>query len=142
TPAMSLWPALRRLALAALLLAAGCRPAARGPRVAGGGAGRRLHRPPGAGGRARVRFVDVTRGAGIRFRHTSGRSSRNYLAETMGSGCAFLDYDGDGRLDLFFINSSRLPGFRGKGPHYPALYRNEGGGRFEDVTRQAGLQID
>jgi hypothetical protein len=119
-----------RLVPAALLLAAaGCRLAA-----GGSGAGEAT-RPP-------VRFVDVTRPAGIHFRHTSGRSRRNYLAETMGSGCAFLDYDGDGRLDLFLVNSSRLPGFPDKGPHYPALYRNEGGGRFADVTRQAGLQID
>jgi hypothetical protein len=117
------------LAPAALLLAAtsGCR------RAAGG---------TGATTRAPVRFVDVTPEAGVRFRHTSGRSNRSYLAESMGSGCAFLDYDGDGRLDLFFVNSSRLPGFPGKGPRYPALYHNEGGGRFKDVTRQAGLQID
>jgi enediyne biosynthesis protein E4 len=127
TPTASFWPVWRRLVPAALLLVAGCRHAAGGAGVAT---------------RAPVRFVDVTREAGIRFRHTSGRSDRNYLAQTMGSGCAFLDYNGDGRLDLFFVNSSRLPGFAGKGPHYPALYRNEGGGRFADVTRQAGLQID
>ena len=60
----------------------------------------------------------------------------------MGSGCAFLDYNGDGRLDLLFVNSTRLPGFQGKGPFYPALYRSEGDGRFTDVTREAGLQID
>src|SRR5262249_54843288 len=58
------------------------------------------------------------------------------------SGCAFLDYDGDGRLDAFFVNSSRLPGFTGSGPFYPALYRNRGNGTFEDVTKQAGLAID
>jgi hypothetical protein len=123
---MRLWVIVRQLAPAAQLLAVtGCHHAAGGPPAG----------PP-------VRFVDVTRAAGIHFRHTSGRSDRNYLAQTMGSGCAFLDYDGDGRLDLFFVNSSRLPGFAGRGPYYPALYRNEGGGRFTDVTRTAGLQID
>jgi hypothetical protein len=87
-------------------------------------------------------FVDVAPEAGITFRHTSGQSGRHYTAETVGSGCAFLDYDGDGRLDLLFVNSSRLPGFQGKGPFLPALYRNEGGGKFRDVTREAGLAID
>lgn len=91
---------------------------------------------------AAVRFVDVSEAAGIHFTHTSGASGRLYFPETVGSGCAFLDFDGDGRLDLFLANSSRLPGFKEKGPFFPALYRNLGGGRFEDVTRQAGLAID
>src|SRR2546425_6387238 len=46
------------------------------------------------------------------------------------------------RSDLFFVNSARLPGFTGKGPFYPALYRNRGDGTFEDVTRPAGLAIE
>jgi enediyne biosynthesis protein E4 len=91
---------------------------------------------------APVRFVDVASRAGIHFRHTNGQSGRYFAAETMGSGCAFLDYDGDGRLDLFLVNSSRLPGFKGNGPYYPALFHNEGSGRFREVTRQAGLGID
>src|SRR5947209_13634674 len=95
--------------------------------------------PPAA---AAIHFTDVTKAAGIHFRHTSGASGRLYLPETMGSGCAFLDYDGDGRQDIFFVNSSRLPGFRGKGPSYPALYRNRGDGSFEDVTRAAGLAFE
>jgi enediyne biosynthesis protein E4 len=90
----------------------------------------------GAGG---VQLVDVTREAGINFRHQSGASGRLFLPETMGAGCAFLDYDGDSRQDLFLVNSGRLPGFRGKGPFFPALYRNRGDGRFEDVTGKAGL---
>jgi hypothetical protein len=89
-----------------------------------------------------VQFVDVAAQAGVTFRHTSGESGRLFTAETLGSGCAFLDYDGDGRLDLLFVNSSRLPGFQGKGPFYPALYRNEGGGHFSDVTRAAGMTLD
>lgn len=93
-------------------------------------------------GAAPAQFVDVAPQAGIRFRHTSGQSGRRFTAETVGSGCAFLDYDGDGRLDLFFVNSSRLPGFQGKGPFLSALYRNEGDGTFRDVTRAAGLTLD
>jgi enediyne biosynthesis protein E4 len=110
----------------ALVSWAGCRPAA-GPPVAAA---------------TPVQFVDITKRAGARFRHTNGESGRLYFAETLGSGCAFLDYNGDGRLDLFFVNSSRLPGFSGKGAFYPALYHNEGNGRFRDVTQQAGLTID
>jgi hypothetical protein len=89
-----------------------------------------------------VRFIDVTEAAGIHFKHTSGRSGRLYLPETMGAGCAFLDYNNDGRPDLFFVNSSRLPGFTGNGPFYPALYRSDGAGHFTDVTRQAGLAVE
>jgi hypothetical protein len=119
--------ALLVLLAAALLSTGGCR------RAAGRPAGR-AHTP--------VRFVDVTQQAGVSFRHTNGASGRHFFAESIGAGCAFLDYDGDGRLDLFFVNSSRLPGFQGKGPFYPALYHNEGDGRFRDATREAGLQID
>jgi enediyne biosynthesis protein E4 len=86
-----------------------------------------------------VSLTDVTAAAGIRFRHTNGSSGRLYLPEVMGSGCAFLDYDGDGWQDIFLVNSCALPGFRGKGPFFPALYRNRGYGMFEETTRQAGL---
>src|SRR6266511_2388092 len=79
-----------------------------------------------------AQFVDIAASAGVRF----------YLPETAGSGCAIFDYDGDGRLDLFLVNSSRLPGFRGTGPFYPALYHQRPDGRFEDVTRKARLAID
>src|SRR5438309_565284 len=94
-----------------------------------------------------IRFTDVAAAAGVRFKHTSGASGRLLLPETLGSGCAIFDYNGDGRPDLFLVNSSRLPGYRGRGPFYPALYRNRGPGpdgfpTFEDVTRQAGLAVD
>jgi enediyne biosynthesis protein E4 len=91
---------------------------------------------------ASVQFTDVTEAAGIHFRHTNGSSGRFYFPETIGSGCAFLDYNNDGKPDLFFVNSSRLPGFSGKGPFYTALYRNNGDGTFTDVTKPAGLAID
>jgi hypothetical protein len=60
----------------------------------------------------------------------------------MGSGCAFLDTNGDGRLDLYLVNSGPLPGFTAKGPFYPALYRQRPDGTFEDVTRAAGLAVE
>src|SRR5260370_29581135 len=108
-------------ALAAAVMAVGC--------------GRRAAVTADPEGTAGVRWVDVTRQAGITFRHQSGASGRLYLPETMSAGCAFLDYNGDGWQDLFLVNSGRLPGFRGprsaSGPFYPALYRNRGDGTFE-----------
>jgi hypothetical protein len=89
-----------------------------------------------------VHFTDVTASAGIHFQHTSGASGRFYLPETVGAGCAFLDYNQDGKPDLFFVNSSRLPGYAHPGPFYPALYRNNGDGTFTDVTKPAGLTVD
>src|SRR5437773_1068736 len=61
-----------------------------------------------------VRFVDVTEQAGIRFRHVNGMSGKKLLPETMGSGVAVLDYDRDGKPDLFFVNSRPWPGHLGK----------------------------
>src|SRR5207253_10896736 len=101
---------------------------------------------------APVQFTDIADTVGVRFKHANGAGRNYYLSETMGSGCAFLDYDGDGRLDLFLVNSSRLPGYKGKGPCYPALYHQRpdpgygptpgGAPAFEDVTKKAGLAID
>jgi hypothetical protein len=90
------------------------------------------------------RLVDVTRQAGINFRHTSGAYGGKLLPETMGPGCAFLDYDGDGWLDILLINSKEWQGHR-KQPHKRStlrLYRNNRNGTFTDVTRQAGLDIE
>lgn len=88
-----------------------------------------------------VRFVDVTEEAGIDFVHVNGAEGDKLLPETMGAGAAFLDYDGDGDPDLFLVNSASWPG-RGTATESSAahrLYRNDGAGRFEDVTREAGL---
>lgn len=89
-----------------------------------------------------VQFVDITAPAGIRFRHETGAFGKKYLPETMGPGCAFLDYDGDGRIDIFLANAQAWPGHRRSGPSYPALYRNLGNGAFEDITRRAKLQAE
>src|SRR5438067_2344409 len=91
----------------------------------------------------KVRFTDVTEKAGIHFRHTNGSFGRKLLPETMGSGVAFLDYDGDGRQDLLFVNSCYWPGYEDKQQPPPtlALYRNKGDGTFADVTEAAGLKV-
>ena len=86
-------------------------------------------------------FRDVTTAAGIRFRHNNGAFGKKYLPETLGSGCAFLDYDGDGWQDILLINSKNFPG-RSGAPAHPALYRNNGNGTFSDVTKQAGLAVE
>src|SRR5262249_8441559 len=57
-----------------------------------------------------VTFVDVTAAAGIRFVHTNGAFGRKYLPETLGSGCAFVDVDGDGWQDIVLVNGTSWPG--------------------------------
>jgi hypothetical protein len=90
-----------------------------------------------------VRFTDITRQAGIDFVHVNGAYGDKLLPETMGGGVAFLDYDGDGDQDLLFVNASYWPGHAPEGAEPPtmALYRNDGAGRFEDVTRGSGLDV-
>src|SRR4051794_17618658 len=86
-----------------------------------------------------VKFVNATKEAGLHFTHVSGATGEKLLPETMGSGVAFLDYDGDGDQDLFLVNSDRWPGAKGDAPPTQALYRNDGKGHFEDVSKAAGL---
>jgi hypothetical protein len=88
-----------------------------------------------------VVFSDVTSASGISFRHTSGAFGKKYLPETMGAGVVFFDFDGDSHQDVFFVNSTRWPG-RPEKPGLPALYRNDGKGRFSDVTQAAGLALE
>ena len=86
-------------------------------------------------------FTDATTAAGIRFTHTNGAFGKKYLPETMGSGVAFLDFDGDGWQDLFFVNGQAWPGQKAA-RSLPALYRNTGKGSFVDVTSQARLAVE
>src|SRR6478672_2548058 len=75
-----------------------------------------------------VRFADVTASAGIRFAHNSGRAGKKFLPETMGSGCAFLDIDGDGWPDIILLNSKDWMQ-RGR-RSLPGLYKNNRNGTF------------
>jgi enediyne biosynthesis protein E4 len=86
-----------------------------------------------------VKFVDITKEAGIGFHHYNGALGEKLLPETMGAGVAFLDYDRDGDQDLFFVNSSYWPKHEVQPAPTQALYRNDGKGHFEDVTKAAGL---
>jgi hypothetical protein len=83
-------------------------------------------------------FTDITAAAGVKFRHENGAFGKKYLPETMGSGVAVFDADGDGWQDLFFVNSQTWPGQPVK-PSAPALYRNNHDGTFADVTAASGL---
>jgi enediyne biosynthesis protein E4 len=86
-------------------------------------------------------LADVTSSAGIQFRHNSGAYGGKLLPETLGSGCAFLDYDGDGWQDILLINSMDWPGHK-RSRSTARLYRNNRNGTFTDVTREAGLDVE
>jgi len=85
-------------------------------------------------------FNDVTAQAGIRFVHNSGRAGKKYLPETLGSGCAFVDLDGDGWADILLVNSKDWTP-RGR-RSVAALYRNNKNGTFTDITAGSGLDIE
>ena len=84
-------------------------------------------------------FSDVTAAAGIRFRHEHGGQSPLTIVETAGSGCAFLDYDQDGFLDIFLVNGCRRDIPVGRRPPRHALYHNNRDGTFTDVSAKAGF---
>jgi len=134
--------AVRGVALSALLpaflLTPGCAPAT-APAVVARPVAPAKPEAVSAGTIPRVRFVDVTKEAGIRFVHTNGATGSKLLPETMGSGVAFLDYDSDGDQDLLFVNSDDWPGHRKSPRPTQALYRNDGTGHFDDVTKEVGL---
>ena len=86
-----------------------------------------------------LRFVDRTQESGIQFQHENGAAGQKRMPETMGSGCALFDYDGDYDLDLFFINSKR---WDDSVDSRSKFYSNNGDGTFDDVSEKVGLDID
>ncbi|MGI9066890.1 MAG: CRTAC1 family protein [Pyrinomonadaceae bacterium] len=108
--------------------------------------------PPPAGPQAPspVTFTDVAAQAGIRFRHAPSATPRKYLLETMGGGVAILDYDNDGRMDLFFSNGALLKDpmpkdavpNKGDPKYWNRLFHQKADGTFEDLTERAGLKGD
>jgi len=107
-----------------------------------------LGRFPGLGGLGasaavaenRNLFVAVPpEASGITWKHTNGRSSEYYLPETTGAGCAFFDYDNDGWMDIYLVNSGRCDFFDPNPPLRNALYHNNRDGTFTDITERAGV---
>jgi enediyne biosynthesis protein E4 len=103
-----------------------------------------------------ITFRDITAQAGIHFTHNNGAFGKKWLPETMGPGCAFIDYDNDGFPDILLINGQDWPGHpphlaktgrdgdpghAKSGPTTPKLYHNNHDGTFSDVTRKSGLGI-
>jgi hypothetical protein len=90
-----------------------------------------------------IAFADASDSSGLDFVLRNDPTEKRYLPETMAGGIAAFDFDGDGRLDLFFANGAELPGLVKKGPAFwNRFYRNEGQGRFTDVTKDSGLAGD
>ncbi|MBA2356557.1 MAG: CRTAC1 family protein [Acidobacteria bacterium] len=77
--------------------------------------------------------------SGITWRHDNAVSDNRYLPETCGSGCAVFDYDNDGWMDLYLVNSGPADFYTPKAPLRNALYRNNRDGTFTDVTEKAGV---
>ncbi len=105
------------------------------------GAALSLRRAAEAQGGPGFRLVDVTKSAGLGFRHNNGAYGGKLLPETLGSGCAFLDYDADGWQDILLVNGRDWPGHQRQRTTL-ALYRNNRNGTFTDVTKAAGLDIE
>ncbi len=87
-----------------------------------------------------VWFTDVAKRSDFAYRTNNGFTGRKYFPMPMCGGIAILDYDNDGKMDIFFTNGAKMPEVKKTGPeYYNVLLRNRGDGTFEDVTAKAGL---
>jgi hypothetical protein len=87
-----------------------------------------------------IRLVDVAEQAGITLLNICGGASKDYIVEVNGNGAAFFDYDNDGDMDVLIVNGSTLANMKQGGDQMVTLYRNDGKGRFDDVTQASGLR--
>src|SRR5579884_3799612 len=94
---------------------------------------------PGHDSQIPVRYTDVRQQAGITFQQDSTQTEEKYYLETMGTGLAWLDFDQDGLMDLFFVQSAATDIYKPARPLRCALYHNNGDGTFTDVTEKSGL---
>lgn len=132
---MSLHTGVTARALCALASAAACSAG-----CSGGGGSAEVAPASAAAPSVRPWFREVTAATGITFVHRNGATPAKHLIETLGAGVAVLDYDGDGRPDLYFPDGGRVPERIGEqAPGGSRLYRNLGGWKFEDVTARAGV---
>src|SRR5215470_11492113 len=88
-----------------------------------------------------VTFRDITAQAGIHFTHNNGAFGQRWLPETMGPGCAFIDYDNDGYPDILLVNGTDWPRHPKNGATTVKFYHNNHDGTFTDVTRKSGLDV-
>jgi hypothetical protein len=86
----------------------------------------------------KIAFTDITTQAGISFRHVAS-PDKKYIVESMSGGVALFDYDNDGDLDIYLVNSLTVDLVKTKGKTKSQLYRNEGGGKFTEVAEKAGV---
>ncbi len=85
-----------------------------------------------------VRYIDVRKAAGITFQHDATMTEEKNYLETMGNGVGWIDYDQDGLMDLYFVQSAATEWYKPSRPLRSALYHNNGDGTFTDVTEKAG----
>ena len=106
--------------------------------------GKRKDPPPAAaqGLHPGIHFADITQTAGVRFVHNNGAFGKKYLPETLGPGCAFIDYDNDGFPDILLINGQDWPGHPNSSRSTVKLFHNNRNGTFTDVTASSGLGIN
>jgi len=86
-----------------------------------------------------VTYTDIAKAAGLNFKQDSTATDQKYYLETMGTGVAWLDYDQDGLMDLFFVQSAATDIYKPPHPLRSALFHNNGDGTFTDVTEKAGV---
>jgi len=122
------WPALRG-AVVLIVMAAASNPF-----------GRSAQQPAKASQAPdNVRYTDIRKSAGITFVQDSTQTDQKYYLETMGTGVAWLDYDQDGLMDLYFVQSGATGIYKPSQPLRSALYHNNGDGTFTDITAKAGV---
>jgi enediyne biosynthesis protein E4 len=86
-----------------------------------------------------VKYTDIRSAAGITFKQDSTQTEEKYYLETMGTGVGWIDYDQDGLMDLYFVQSGATDSYKPPAPLRSALYHNNGDGTFTDVTEKAGV---
>src|SRR5215472_5019453 len=86
-----------------------------------------------------VHYTDIRKAAGISFLQDSTQTDEKYYLETMGTGVGWIDYDQDGLMDLYFVQSGATDIYKPPHPLRSALYHNNGDGTFTDVTEKAGV---
>src|SRR2546428_11470763 len=90
-----------------------------------------------------IRLVDIAANSGLTLTNTfGGKERKTYILESTGNGVAIFDYDGDGANDILMTNGTTLEGHAPGPPRTLQLYRNDGRGKFTDVSRQAGLTAE